>query len=90
MPQTIYEVLRKILPELEKPENNTFDYIRWKSICSMTFTMERRMIKQTWDILLDQKVLVMINGKVCKPNHDRIYELLGTGNSKALGKEVEA
>lgn len=74
MMPNIYEVLRKLRPELEKEENETINYNRYKTMCAKTFTLDRRMVKHTWDILLDMGIFININGRAYKVNHDRILE----------------
>ena len=76
MISSIYDVLRRIRPELDDPDNDPLNYTRWKSICGKTVSMDRRMAKYCWDILLDQKVFIPINGKAYRVNHDKILQLL--------------
>lgn len=82
MPSTIQDVLRKVLPKLEATDekgnaiNETLNYNRWKSICGTTFTLDRRMVKTTWDILLDEKVFIPVNGKAVRVDTNRIYDIL--------------
>ncbi len=75
----IYEVLRKLRPELEKEENETINYTRYKTMCALTFTMDRRMVKHSWDILLDLGVFQNINGRAYRVHYDKVMDMIGKG-----------
>jgi len=83
------DALKAVKDDLQ--DRDTLTRIGWNAICADYVTMDRGQAKHLWEILVEKKIFIHLNGKNYRINHDQLmFEISKTVNQAATGiiKEV--